>query len=262
MLNYISAELYKLRYKKSLFIGIVALLVLESQFFVPAFWIADQPLKDELLSFLDALLPLGFFLAPVFAVLVFDNQYGHETLKNEVVFGIPKSRIYLGKLLTAMLVGTVAAVLVVGWYLLLCALTVGPLVDAQLWAQFLINMTTAWLTWLSALSFAMCLLFSLGSSTMAMVAAYLVAFLGVPVGIIGTNPDPNYGPALWIKVLVNLFYSAPFKRFWYNFGEIYTPNFQPPLDWSPLWHALLVCALWVGITTALGLFFFRRREVK
>lgn len=262
MLNYISAELYKLRYKKSLFIGIVALLALESLLFVPALWIADQPLKDELLSFLDALLPMGFFLSPVFAVLVFDNQHGCATLKNEVVFGIPRSRIYLGKLLSAMLVGTVAAVLVVGWYLLLCTLSVGPLMEARFWEQFLSNILSAWHTWLAALAFAMLLLFSLRSSVAAMVIAYQVAFFCVPMGIVGVDPDPGHGPALWVKVLVNICYSAPFRRFWYSFGEIYTPNFQPPLDWSPLWHALLVCALWVGVTTALGLFFFRRREVK
>lgn len=262
MLNYISAELYKLRHKKGFFVGMVVLLVLESLLFVPAFWVADLPKRDVLLSFLDALLPMGFFLSPVFAVLVFDNQHGYATLKNEVVFGIPKSRIYLGKLLTAALVGTVAAALMLGWYLLLCALTVGPLVDAQLWAQFLINMTTAWLTWLSALSFAMCLLFSLGSSTMAMVVAYLVAFLGVPVGIIGTNPDPNYGPALWVKVSVNLFYSAPYQRFWFWFGEVYPPGFEAPLDWSPLRYALVVWVVWTGIFTAIGLLRFRRREIK
>lgn len=262
MLNYLSAELYKLRYKKSLFIGIIALLVLESLLFMPAFWIDEQPEKDVLLSFLDALLPMGFFLAPVFAVLSFDNQHGHGTLKNEVVFGIPKSRIYLGKLLSAMLVGTVAAVVVVGWYLLLAALTVGPLMDARLWEQFLINILSAWLTWLAALAFAMLLLFILRSSVAAMVIAYQVAFFCVPMGIIGVDPDPNHGPALWIKVLANLSYSAPFKRFWFWFGEVYPPGFGPPLDWSPLWYALLVCALWVGVTTALGLFFFRRREIK
>lgn len=261
MLNYISAELYKMGRKKSLFLGVAALLALESLLFVPSLWIDEQPMKDQLLSFLDALLPMGFFLAPVFAVLVFDNQHGYATLKNEVVFGIPKSRIYLGKLLSAMLVGTVAAVLVVGWYLLLCTLTVGPLVDAGLWEQFLINMTSAWLCWLAALSFAMLLLFSLGSSAGAMVVAYLVAFAGVPLGIVGADSGPN-GPALWIKLLVNLFYSAPFKRFWFWFGEIYPPGYGPPLDWSPLWYALLVFALWVGITTALGLLLFRRREIK
>lgn len=261
MLNYISAELYKLRHKKSLLIGITVLLALESLLFVPAFWVNEQPLKDELLSFLDALLPCGLFLAPVFAALSFDNQYGHATLKNEVVFGIPKSRIYLGKLLTAMLVGTVAAVLVIGWYLLLAALAVGPLMEARLWEQFLINVTSAWLTWLAALSFAMFLLFAVKSSTAAMTVAYLVAFLGVPVGIVGADLGPN-GPALWIKVLANFFYSAPYKRFWFWFGEVYPPGFGPPLDWSPLWYALVVCALWVGVTIALGLFFFRRREVK
>lgn len=261
MLNYISAELYKMGRKKSLFLGVAALLALESLLFVPSLWIDEQPLKDQLLSFLDALLPMGFFLAPVFAVLVFDNQHGYATLKNEVVFGVSRSRIYLGKLLSAMLAGTAVAAIVVGWYLLLAALTVGPLVDAGLWEQFLINMTSAWLCWLAALSFAMLLLFSLGSSAGAMVVAYLVAFVGVPLGIVGADPGPN-GPALWIKLLVNLFYSAPFKRFWFWFGEVYPPGYWPPLDWSPLTYAALVFALWVGFTTALGLLLFRRREIK
>lgn len=261
MLNYISAELYKLRRKKSLYIGLAVLLALESLFFAPSFWVDEIREKEVLLSFLDALLPAGLFLAPVFAALAFDNQYGYTSLKNEVVFGIPKSRIYLGKLLTAMTVGTVAAAVVVGWYLLLCTLTAGPLMEAKLWAQFLINVASAWLTWLAALAFAMCLLFSLGSSTGAMVVAYLVAFVGVPLGIVGADPGPN-GPALWIKLLVNLFYSAPFKRFWFWFGEVYPPGYWPPLDWSPLTYAALVFALWVGFTTALGLLLFRRREIK
>lgn len=261
MLNYISAELYKLRRKKGFLIGMAALLVLESLLFGPTFWVNAQLEKEVLLSFLDALLPMGLFLAPVLAVLAFDNQHGYATLKNEVVFGIPKSRIYLGKLLTAMIVGTVAAALAIGWYLLLAALTVGPLMEADLWAQFLINVTSAWLTWLSALSFAMCLLYSLGSSTLAMVVAYLIAFLGVPVGIIGADPGPN-GPALWVKVSVNLFYSAPYHRFWFWFGEVYPPGFGPPLDWSPLWHALVVWCVWMGIFTTLGLLRFRRREIK
>lgn len=262
MLNYISAELYKLRRKKGFFVGMAALLALESLLFVPAFWVADLPKRDVLLNFLDALLPMGLFLSPVFAVLAFDNQHGYATLKNEVVFGIPKSQIYLGKLLTAALVGTAAAVLVIGWYLLLCALTVGPLVEAGLWAQFLINVTSAWLTWLSALSFAMLLLFALRSSVAAMVIAYQVAFFCVPLGIVGADPAPGRGPALWLKVLANLSYSAPYHRFWFWFGEVYPPGYGPPLDWSPLWYALLVCALWVGVTTVLGLLFFRRREIK
>ena len=43
MLNYLSAELYKLRRKKSLYIGIAALLVLESLLFTPSLWIDEMP---------------------------------------------------------------------------------------------------------------------------------------------------------------------------------------------------------------------------
>lgn len=259
MLNYIFAELYKLRYKKSLFIGMAALLVLESLLFVPTLWIDELPLADTLVVFLDSALPFGLFLAPVFAVLAFDNQYGHATLKNEVVFGIPKSRIYLGKLLTGMLVGTLAAAVAVGWYLLLLTLTAGAPMEARLWEQLLINIASAWLTWLAALSFAMFLLFTLKSSAGAMIVAYLIAFVGVPLGIIGAGE----GPALWIRLSVNLFYSAPYQRFWFWFGEMLRfPDWEPALDWSPLGYALAVCTLWVGIFTALGLLLFRRREIK
>lgn len=259
MLNYISAELYKLRRKKSLYIGMAVLLALESLLFVPAFWIDDIPLMDTLVVFLDSVLPVGLFLAPVFAVLAFDNQYGHATLKNEVVIGIPKSRIYLGKLLTGMLVGTLAAAVAIGWYLLLLTLTAGAPMEARLWEQFLINIVSAWLTWLAALAFAMFLLFSLRSGTGAMIVAYLVAFVGVPLGIIGAGE----GPALWVRLSVNLFYSAPYRRFWFWFGEMLrVPGWEPSLDWSPLGYALVVCALWVGIFTALGLLLFHRREIK
>ena len=262
MLNYLSAELYKLRHKKSLYISVAALLALESLLFVPNFWVDEEPLRGVLLGFLDALLPMGFFLAPVFAVLSFDNQHGHETLKNEVVFGIPRRHIYLGKLLAGMSVGTLAAAIVIGWYLLLCTLTAGLPFGTRLWEQLLINVASAWLCWLAAVAFTMLLLFTLRSSAGAMVLTYLIALVGVPIGIIGANPDPNYGPAPWIKALVNLFYSAPFKRFWFWFGEIYPPGFEPPLDWGPLWYALIVCALWVGLTSVLGVLLFRRREIK
>ncbi len=95
MLNYLSAELYKLRRKKSLYIGIAALLVLESLLFTPSLWIDEMPLAEILMGFFTTALPCGLFLAPVFAVLAFDNQHGYATLKNEVVFGIPRSRVYL-----------------------------------------------------------------------------------------------------------------------------------------------------------------------
>lgn len=256
MLNYISAELYKLRRKKSLFIGMAALLALESLLFAPHLWVDDIPLADTLVVFLNIVLPFGLFLAPVFAVLAFDNQYGHATLKNEVVFGIPKSRIYLGKLLSGMLVGTLAAAVVIGWYLLLLTLTAGAPMEARPWAQLLVNIASAWLTWLAALSFAMFLLFSMKSSAGAMIVAYLIAFIGVPVGMIGAGE----GSALWVRLSVNLFYSAPYKKFWYDMGM--DVNGSLPLSWGPLTYAIVVCALWVGIFTALGLLLFRRREIK
>ena len=260
MLNYLSAELYKLRHKKSLFIGMAVLLGLESLLFTPNLWMEDTPTADALALFLDTLLPLGLFLAPVFAVLVFDDQYGQGTMKNEVVFGVPKSRIYLGKLLTGMVTGTLAAAVAVGWYLLLCVLTAGPLGTQTPWGLMLLDMVGAWLTWLAAFSFAIFLLFSMRSTTGAMILAYLVAFVGTPVGIVGVGESA----APWIKLMVNLFYSAPYQRFWlWGKGTVpLLPGYAQSIDWTPLNHALVVCVVWVGGCTALGLLRLRRREIK
>ena len=118
MLNYISAEWYKLCRTKGLFIAFGILLVLVTLLFFPSFWYQMPTFGVYATAYL-AFLPAGFFLAPIFAVKAFDDQYGRGTLKNEVVFGVPRYRSYLGKLSIGALTGTGAALIVLAVYLLL-----------------------------------------------------------------------------------------------------------------------------------------------
>ena len=55
----------------------------------------------ECLSLLIPFFSAGIYLAVIVADAVFSDQYKTGTLKNEVSYGIPRVRIYLGKLLTA-----------------------------------------------------------------------------------------------------------------------------------------------------------------
>ena len=63
------------------------------------------------LSLLTPFFTVGLYLAVVVADEVFSDQYKNDTLKNEVSFGLPRRRIYLGKLVTAAGIGLVLAFL-------------------------------------------------------------------------------------------------------------------------------------------------------
>ena len=130
MLNYLSAEFYKLRFHKGLYVGTGLLLLLELFVILPGIMIREQGreyiAQDVLLAFLLIAMSAGIFIAPIFAAMVFDNQSGNGTLKNEIVFGVPRSRIYIGKLVAGALAGTVIAILAVSFFLLLTYFLGGP----------------------------------------------------------------------------------------------------------------------------------------
>jgi len=261
MLNYVNAELYKLRHKRGLLIGTGALMILESTLLLPGLWKElDGAQVEVLLGFLVVLFPVGLFAAPIFAAAVFDDQYGHATLKNEVVFGIPRSRIYLGKLLAAMLAGTLAAVLVVGWYVIIAAILARDIsgVSAEIWICVGAAAAGAWMTWLAAVAFTFFLLFVLKSVSGALASVYLLTMFGLPLCMIGYQQEPGrFDLFYWFS---RLFYIAPYRRILEApsviMGQTMTPLFQA------LGESAAICLGWVTVTAALGLAVFSRREVK
>ena len=126
MADYLSAELYKVVHRKytwialGLFLGCVVLLT--------ALWWATNshggfvPLSGALYT-LVMLLSVGLYAPLITTDLVFSEQYKIGTLKNEISYGIPRSRIYLGKLVLEIAVAVLACALAVGLYLALCVPT-------------------------------------------------------------------------------------------------------------------------------------------
>lgn len=256
MLTYVSAELYKFTRKKGIFVGVALLILLESVVFLPGVMISEEIENEAMvyLVFLSAASMIGLFLAPLFAVRAFDDQHGHGTLKNEIVYGIPRTRVYLGKLLAGTVMGTLCALLVVGWYLLLTALTtLAYPATAEQWGSALVCMGLCWLSWLSVLSLTFFLLTVIKSSTGAVATVYLLTFIGLPASLIG---GAEASSPHWFAVLCRLFYTYPYGgSVWFDGVEYNSLNVTEP-------YALFVCALWVGGTTALGLALFHRREIK
>jgi len=261
MLNYISAELYKLRQHKGLWVAAAALLILETWVLCPSFWVFGVHVSREAMyALLTVCLFLGIFLAPIFAAVTFDDQHGHATLKNEVVFGIPRSRVYLGKLLSAALAGTAAAAVVIGWFLVITSVTSTPdhpeAVGELLTAMVQIVLCH-YLMWLSVLAFTFFCLMTLKSASGAIVVVYLIIFFGTPMSLVGAGE----GTPMWYRLATDLFFAAPL-RYLLMGGSSFPKVVSRLVGKNVLAYAGFIAALWVGVTTAAGLAVFRRREIK
>lgn len=261
MLNYINAELYKLWRHKGLWIALAVLLVLETWMLCPSFWVFSGRISREAMyAVLTVCLFLGLFLAPIFAAVTFDDQHGHATLKNEVVFGIPRSRVYLGKLLASGLAGTAVAAVVIGWFLLVTLFTSTPTYPEEAWemlAGILQIVLCHYLVWLSVLSFTFFCLMSFKSAAGAITVVYLVLLFWTPVSLIGTGEDA----ALWLRLATDLFFAAPIRYLMEGASDL--PRVVARLvGENVMAYAALVSTLWIGVTSGAGLALFSRREVK
>lgn len=252
MLNYISAEWYKLRHTKGIFIAFVILLAFILILFLPKFWVVEMRFEIYAVAYL-AFLPLGFFLAPIFASKAFDDQYGRGTLKNEVVFGIPRSHIYLGKLAFGALVGTGGALIVVGFYLLMNFLAHGmgeenilPYVDLCVQGTLLTLPL-----WLASLSLAFCLQVIVKNSAGAIVLDYLILIFGTPLALVGTD-EPTASAVM--NFFTRWFFVAPFR-------VIYTAMDQEQVTISGLRYSWMVALGWIVVTTLAGIAAFSRKEI-
>lgn len=261
MLNYLSAEFYKLRFHKGLYIGTGLLLLLELLVFLPGFMIRDErdylP-RDILLGFLVIAMTVGILIAPIFAVMAFDNQNGNGTLKNEIVFGVSRSRAYFGKMLTGALAGTGIAILAIGFYLALTALLGGESTGYLSFGWYLNIITTQWLIWLTIYAVAFFILTLLNSPATAIAFTY-IAITVVPavIGVIWCS-DLNFG---W-QLAASLSFGAPIALLMVSSDTTVQGVILPLLGGNVLLYTLLLCLLWWGISTAAGVLILRHREIK
>ena len=205
----------------------------------------------ECLSLLIPFFSAGIYLAVIVADAVFSDQYKTGTLKNEVSYGIPRERIYLGKLATAAVAGLLLVFLTLLVYAVLCRLfiPVGP----EDWAPiqtFLFRLVSAVPLWLGSLALTMTAMFNI-AHTIPMMALVLTVLMGLgPVfrGLIGLGVD-------WLSALA---------------GALCRLTLTAPLDlagvalWDPA-HLLWcwgVGLLWTAGCTAVGLALFARRDIR
>ena len=103
MLNYLSAELWRMARRRLDLIWCAAYLLLVG---VVALSWTGAPLHQTMEGFRDFLV-IGLYLGYPLAALADGEARRLGTLRNEVSYGLPWGRIYLGKLCSALLAGTV-----------------------------------------------------------------------------------------------------------------------------------------------------------
>lgn len=259
MLNYINAEFYKVFRRKYPYVtfltlaGLAALLC--SGFIFTNSGGAHNDFQHGGMSVL-MVLSVGLYAALLIGDMVFSDQYRYNTLKNEVSFGVPRPRIYLGKLAVEAVTGVVMSVLVVAFYELLCFATLYPCEDPAMtvytWEVVGYCVLAAIPQWLAALALTNMFFFLVKGNTLS-------SFL--TVGIIAVTPV-----ALEITALM-IWNSAPHVSDVLLVIRDYLPtqiiSHAPEVagDWGFMGKSFLVGGVWIVATSAIGLAAFRKREI-
>lgn len=254
MLNYLSAELWRMMRRRVACAGWGIYLLLT---FLTGLTLRGNPFSECLLAFQNAMV-MGLYVALPLADWAGSGVDRAGSLANEVSFGLPRTRIYLGKLSAALLVGTILFLLTTVVFFL------GALAPSAVLAlsredralasmALLIAMLHSLPRYVGAVSLAYFLVFSIRPAGAGTVLYYLYIVLGeltlasvriMSMGVLGDLLNRLVG-VLQPFLLSNAY-------FVYGYGNV------PPT----LGNSWLTGALWLVLTTGLGLLLFRRREIR
>ena len=248
-LTYLRAEIFKVLHRPYTYIFLLVILALEA---LMTLLLASNVTSSVTITFIDGAtilikaLSMGLYCAIVVGDMVYSEQYKSNTLKNEVSFGLPRARIYLGKLAASCLTAVCLCAVMVVFYLGLCrALLPGDPETNGLMLQVTgFCLLTALPLWLGGQALSIALFFLIRSSTVAAIAQ-VVIFLVLP--------------QVW-ELLANLVSD----RFWAVYSVMLTAPFarmggMP--DWAFFGRTLAIGACWFFAATVVGMAGFRRREI-
>ena len=187
MRNYLAAECYKVFRRKYLYLTLIVVLALEGVLlwgcWLTSSWGNESMGFYSASTLVAAMLSVGVYAPLLTSDMVFSEQYKQNTLKNEVAYGLPRIRIYLGKLAVATLVSILAAVVMVLLYVAGCwVLLPHDETDAAALALIGYSLLGAFPLWLAAQGITMACYFMVRNTTLA--AFVSVGLLGVVPGIL------------------------------------------------------------------------------
>ena len=259
MLNYIRAEFYKVLHRKYVWITLTVALALEAGLVAAWALIGDDGSKLTFsfgVTNLTFLLGLGFYAALLTGDMVFAGQHKYGTLKNEVSFGLNRARIYFGKLIAQTILSILFCVVILVFYLALCAATQShdPQTDVRAFRLLGRCLAAVFPLWAGVQAMVCAMMFlipsELGSAFTAAgilaVLPYIVYFTALILS--GVNGSP-VGSALMAA---------------YEHMPTVMANRADAMAGDLAWcgRAWIVGAAWFAAFTAIGLCGFRKKEIK
>ncbi len=258
MLNYIRAEFYKVFRRKYTWIALGVLLALEALLVSGYIFINSGGSHVDLataVSTICIMMSMGCYMTLPTCDMVFAEQYKQSTLKNEVSFGIPRARIYLGKFIVQLCISVLFMVVMIGFYVIFSSLTLyhDPEKDLIALAALGECILGSLPVWIGVQALSCTCLFLVKSSVAATIAsAGLFAASATVVQLAGLLLSPHpVGQAL-LKVYL-----------WMPTVMLdQLPNFAGhPEFWPYLGKLCLTGAVWFVASIAVGLAGFSRKEI-
>ena len=258
MLNYIRAEVYKMLRRPYIYIALGILLALEALFTsMFAFHNAHSlitPFGGAVVSVVE-MGAVGFCTCLITGDIVFAAQYKNSTLKNEVSFGLSRTRIFLGKLLAQTLLSIVYLVVMMAFFLGLCAIVL-PMEPGNFYSApealaivgyFLAVGLPLWIGGQAVV--CMCLFLVNGEMASSFLYVGIVFVLEAMVDLAGLLIGGPVGEML-------------LKAVPYFPVRMLSEAKSVVGDMGYLGRAWIVGAFWVIVCTAAGLYGFHRKEIK
>ncbi len=259
MLNYIRAEIYKLLRRPYTYIALGVMLALEGLYAsMFAFHNAHSmatPFGGAIVTIIE-MGAIGFCTCLLTGDIVFAGQYKNSTLKNEVSFGLSRTQVYLGKFITQTLLSIAYLLVMMGFFLGLCAVCLPMEPSAGFYSAHEGLVIVGYFLavglplWIAAQAAAcMCLFLVHGEMAGSFLYVGLVFVLDTVLEVAGMLIGGGAG-ALLLKVI------QYFPMRMLNAAKTVVG------DMGYLGKAWLVGAFWVAVCTAAGLYGFHRKEIK
>lgn len=254
MLNYVRAELYKVTHRPYPYLFLIVVVGLEL-LLVGGMALANVGTdfinadSTSLIMVLFPMLSTGLYLTFVVGDMVFSEQYKHGTLKNEISFGISRSRVYLGKLMTEAIVGVILVLVIVGIYLAFSLVLLPSNQDTGMMLRLLgTALAGAIPLYLGALGTAhLCFSNVKNSVAASLLPAFLIAAGGPAMGMAADYAPGAFGAVA--KVIYPVLLTTPFDKLGGDLG------------WPFILNAWAIGFTWLIVTTLLGLTLFRKKEI-
>lgn len=251
MLKYMRAEIYKVLHRRYTYLFL--LVVLACEVLLVSGWVFTNARGNDVgfatgAGMLTMMLSVGLYCTVLTGDIVFSDQYKFNTLKNEVSYGISRSRIYMGKLIVSCVTALVLCAVIVAAYVGMCYLTLPHGTAEEVAGTMRLVgycLLAALPLWLGGQALVNLVYFLVKSNT---VAAFLV------VGVIAAAPQVFK----LLGILVHEAFTAAYNVMLTTPFDI-APNVVG--DWGFIGRCFAIGGAWFVACTAAGLVAFRRREI-